>query len=332
MLGNIKDFDIKRPESVVFSLIEGDKNKAVFSVSPYERGFSVTMGNTLRRLLLSSVEGYAIVAVYFDCINNEFESIGGVIEETAEIILNLKRVNIALADETLKSRTLRFEIKGKKKFFAKDLQVDSEVVIGNPDLLIFESTADAGFSFEIQINKGWGYRPSEEIEPFLDKKGAIALDASFSPVSLVSYETRPVSIEGVRNYEELLLTVHTRGAMSPQVAIQKAVSLLKECIWSYEEFKEHSVMKAVSIQEKEDAKNDEIYNKSIFYGNFSMRTCFFLKSNDILEMGQLVLRTEKELTDKPHFNEFILEDIKVNLERMGLKLGMKDIAYVDMNV
>ena len=180
--------EFKRPKSVELKESEGGSaNHGSFVAYPYERGFAMTVGNSLRRTILSSLQGYAFIGLKCSEINNEFQNIPGVLQDTTEIISNLKNVSIALNDPSITSRVLHFEIKGKKVFKVADLKLDEMIQIFDPEMIIFESNKDADFEIDLQLDLGRGYVPAEIIQKNIETHGTIALDGNYSPVKSVNF-------------------------------------------------------------------------------------------------------------------------------------------------
>ncbi|HMB01311.1 MAG TPA: DNA-directed RNA polymerase subunit alpha [Spirochaetota bacterium] len=323
----------KRPKNVNYKQVELNKNTGIFQAKPYERGFATTIGNSLRRTLLSSLQGYAVVAVKFSKINNEFQNIKGVFQDTTEILLNFKKVAVRLLDKEKQSRVLHFDIKGKKDFHAKDLALDSNIKIGNPDFLIFNSNKEANFKMDVQIDYGRGYIPSSFFADSIETKGAIPIDADFSPVEKVTFNVGSVRVNNRSNYEELNMEITTRGVITPEEALREGAQLLKELYFTFNSV-DTTVMTA-AIDDKHEKQKDEqlkIFYDSVLTIPFAVRTHFFLKINDIREIGQLVTKTDSELQNKKKFTEGVLEDIKEKLKEQNLSLGMKNINYVQKAV
>ena len=329
MIDNRLIAEFKRPKAVEFKRESQKKNEGVFTAMPYERGFAVTVGNSIRRTLLSSVPGYAIIAFKADKINNEFQNIPGVYQDTSELLVNLKNVHIALNDPQMKSRVLHFDIKGSKNFLAKDLAVDANIVIGNPDFLIFSTNKSANFSFEVQVDYGRGYVPSEAFEDMIEIAGTIPIDGNYSPVLNVSFKVDELRASQRKYYEKLTISVNTKGILAPEDALKTASQILKECYYTFNNMDTEILTTEVDSQgDQEEDKEGEIFSKSVYTIPLSVRTHFFLKINEIRKIGQLVTKTEEDIRSKSKFTEFILDDIKEALETKELHLGMTNIPYV----
>ena len=324
----------KRPKDVEFKKDIDNPYKGLFLVKPYEKGFGITIGNSIRRTLLSSISGHSIVAFKSDGIKNEFENIAGVYHDTTEILVNFKNVHIGLVGEEVNSRVLRFDIKGKKDFYAKDLAVDKGIIIGNGDKLLFSANETSNFSFEIQINKGTGYVDSEVFVNHINTEGAIVIDGNFSPVLNVSFSVEPLNSNEFlgEEYEKLEMEIVTNGVVSSEKALERACQILKESYFTFTDIEETAVTSPVSEEIEKQYLQESIYQKSVYTLPFSVRTHFFLKFNEIREIGELVLKTEDEIKEKAKFNNYILEDIQQILASKSMNLGMTNINYVRRNL
>ena len=334
MIDNRLITEFKRPLSVQFKQDIDDEDFGVFSAKPYERGFATTIGNSIRRTLLSSLHGYAIIAFKCDKINNEFQNIEGVYQDTTEILVNLKNVYIVLKDPNVKSRVLHFEINGKKNFYSKDLMIDSNIEVGDPEKLIFSTNTDANFSFDVQVDYGKGYVPSEMFQELIEVSGTIPIDGNYSPILNVTFSVDPVNLGTRSDYEQLTLKIKTKGIISPEEALKKAAQILKESYLTFNNVQTETFTKAIDDKkEVEVDKDNEIFYRSVYSIPFTVRTQFFLKINGIRELGQLVTKQENNIKNKPGSTEEILADIKSKLlEKANLNLDMKNISYVEKNI
>ena len=221
----LKNF--KRPKNPTFEIDQMDPNYGRFIAAPFERGFGTTIANSLRRCLLSSIPGYAITAIKIDYVDkdgatkslvHEFENIFGVLEDTTDLIQNLKRVRMHLTDDSDK-RVIFIEKKGKGFFTAGDFEVDSNIVIVNKDLHIAELNDDASFTIEIEIEHGRGYLPAEQSRNHVEVIGTIPIDAIFCPIVKVRYDIENFRVGQRTDYEKMILEVWTDGTISPDDAV-----------------------------------------------------------------------------------------------------------------
>ena len=333
MITNKLVAEFKRPASVEFTQNVVEENYGVFTAKPYERGFGTTVANSLRRTLLSSIPGYAVIAVKFDSINNEFQNLKGVYQDTSEIIANFKNVHIGLKDPNIRSRVLHFEIKGKKSFYAKDLKVDEHIVIGNPDFLIFSANKETQFTMDIQIDYGKGYVPADFFVDSIETEGTIAIDGNFSPILNVSYEVDKMRVGRRNDYEKLRIQIRTNGVIHPEDALKKAAQILKESYLTFNNVETEILTQAVDTNRKAATdEKDKIYYQSVFAFEFTVRSHFFFKMNDIREIGQLVTKSEEELLEKKKFSSEVLKEIKEVLAENHLEIGMKNINYAHRSI
>ena len=332
MIDNKLVADFKRPKNVQYQIIKENSYTGNFLASPYERGFATTIGNSLRRTLLAGLPGYAIVAVKFEGINNQFQNIPGVLENTTNICLNFKSIAIALKDETCKSKTLTFHVKDQQVFTAGKLaEENDQIVIGNPDLVLFHANKTANFSFDIQISFGRGYIISEDIENNIEVRGTIALDADYSPVNKVSFSVEKLSIGFKNDFEKLLLNIETNGLISPSTALNQAAQILKECYLTFNDITEYYMTTPVdSHSSNKTSEEDKIYHESVHSLPVLIETHYFFKINEISQIGQLVTKSETYLQSKKRFNEVVFNDISERLKEKNLSLNMKGINYVEV--
>ena len=331
MIENKLISELKRPKSVEFK--ESEDNSASygsFVAYPYERGFALTIGNSLRRTILSSLQGYAFIGLKCNKINNEFQNIPGVLQDTTEIISNLKNVSIAIDDPSITSRILHFEIKGKKVFKVSDLKLDKMIQIFNPDMVIFESNKDANFEIDLQLDLGRGYVPAEIIQNNIETHGTIALDGNYSPIKSVNFNIEQVRVGNRGDFEKLKIDIETNGVLKPDEALKNAAQILRETYLTFGSIDNVMLTKDVDdLKEDDKDDKDKIFFESVYKLEFTVRTHFFFKINEIKQIGQLVIKTEDELLKKKEVTKEIIEDIKTVLELNSLSLEMKDINYLE---
>ena len=322
---------LKRPSQVEFRQVERKAHLGTFKIKPYERGFGITVGNSLRRVLLSVMPGHAVVAVKLSDINNEFQNIPGVYEDTVELLANLKVLALGFKDANIKSKVYKFEFKGEGTFHAKDfLKKDSNLIVGNGDHKIFSHNKETNFTMDVQIERGRGYIDSELIQKHIEVAGAIPLDANYSPILNVQTKVHPLTVENASHYEELEISIETNGIIAPESALREAVQILKEAYLPFKDISSEPILTPVRADwDKKVKEKNTIFNESVYCIEFAVRTHFFLKVNEIKEIGQLVLKEEEDLRLKKHFNENILSDIQEKLEKKELHVGMKNIDYVE---
>ncbi len=317
---------IVKPKRVVIdsNTLTGTYGK--FTIEPLERGYGTTIGNALRRILLSSIEGAAITSVKIEGVTNEFSTIPGVYEDVMEIILNLKSVRLKLLDAT--EREIKIRAKGETELTAKDIIVDDKVLILNPDARIAKLGKDGVFNADMVVKTGRGYIPSEENKDESMPIGVIPIDSIFSPVIRVNFQVRNSRVGRIIDYDKLIIEIWTDGSIEPRKALITAAKILSEQLSLFsEEIVERSNLEVIhgdAIQE--DEKIAELMNKSIDELEFSVRATNCLKNANIKTIGELVLKTEQEILQMKNFGRKSLSEIKEVLTGMGLRLGMKPVG------
>ena len=287
---------------------------------PFERGFGTTIGNSLRRILLSSLQGAAIVSVKIDGVLHEFSTIPGVQEDVTEIILNLKGVMIKLHGAGPK--TVHVKAKGEGEVKAKDIVADSDVEILNPDHHIATMAGDAALDMEMTIKTGKGYVPAERNKEENQPIGTIPMDAVFSPVRKTNYTVTNARVGQITDYDKLTLEVWTNGSTSPEDALSVAAKILQDQLSVFIGFDEDEDDRQ-SEDERESEKLNENLFKTVDELELSVRSANCLKHADIKYIGELVQKTEQEILATKNFGRKSLNEIKEILAEMSLSLGMK---------
>ncbi len=291
-----------------------------FWCEPLERGFGVTLGNALRRVLLSSLHGAAITAVRIEGVLHEFSAIPGVLEDVSDIILNLKEVRLRLHTEG--PRVLRVHRKGEGVLTAGDLvSEDSAVEVLNPERPIATLSAEAEIEMEITVGTGKGYVPAEKNKTEEMPIGTIPIDSIFSPVRRVNYTVTPARVGRETDFDRLNLEVWTDGTVEPADAVAFGAKILKEQLQifiNFEEPTEHTITPA----QEEQALNPNLY-RPVDELELSVRSANCLQNADIKYIGELVQKTEAEMLKTKNFGRKSLNEIKDVLASMGLELGMK---------
>lgn len=293
---------------------------AKFLAEPFERGFGTTIGNSLRRILLSSLQGAAIVSVKIDGVLHEFSTVPGIKEDVTEIILNLKGVMIKLHGPGPK--TVHVKAKGEGEITANDIIRDSDVEILNPDHRIATASADANLDMEMVIKAGKGYVPAERNKEEDQPIGTIPMDAIFSPVRRVNYTVTNARVGQITDYDKLTLEVWTNGSVSPEDAVSIAAKILQDQLSIFINLEEDE-----EARELEDVTQSEKLNENLFKSvdelELSVRSANCLKHADIKLIGELVQKTEQEILATKNFGRKSLNEIKEILDEMNLSLGMK---------
>jgi len=293
-----------------------------FIAEPLERGFGITIGNSLRRILLSSLQGAAITSVKIDGVLHEFSTIPGVKEDVTDIILNLKEVRLKLHTEGPK--TIRVKAEGPMILKAGDILTDDSVEILNPDHYLATLSKEAKLSMEMVVKMGRGYVPAERNKDENQPIGTIPMDAIFSPIRKVNYTVTNARVGQRTDYERLTLEVWTDGSLTPEEAITQAAKILKDQLSIFIAFEEEEIEEP---EPSEEEKNTESLNENLFRSvdelELSVRSANCLKHANIRLIGDLVQKTEAEILATKNFGKKSLNEIKEVLASMGLSLGMK---------
>jgi len=291
-----------------------------FVCEPLERGFATTIGNSLRRVLLSSLQGAAIVAVRIEGVQHEFTTIKGVLEDVTEVILNLKQVRLAMT--SVEPQKLVLEAKKKGPVTAANIKENQNVRTLNPEQHICTLSEDRELRMEIEVRMGKGYVPNEMHEGLEDEIGLIVMDASFSPVRKVAYMVEQARVGQMTNYDKLLLEVWTDGSLSPEDAVAYSAKILKDQLSVFINFDEQSSDKKKSADLDMDLNPNLL--KSIDELELSVRATNCLKAANITYVGELVQRTEAAMLKTKNFGRKSLDEIRRVLESMDLRFGMTD--------
>ena len=291
-----------------------------FICEPLERGFGITVGNGLRRILLSSLQGAAITAVRVDNALHEFTAVSDVVEDVADIILNLKQVVFRAAQP--KTYTVRLDKEGPSLVLAKDISIVDGLQILNPDQLIATLDKKGPLGMELTVNIGRGYVPAERNKVPSMSVGTIPIDSLFSPVRKVNYTVQNARVGQVTDYDKLVLEVWTNGAVRPSDAVAFAAKILKEQLAMWINFEE-SDDSSYSVSSSDDEPINENLFRSVDELELSVRSANCLQNANIALIGELVQRTEQDMLKTKNFGRKSLKEIKEILGTMGLALGMK---------
>jgi len=301
--------------------IKSSEDKSVFTLiaEPLEKGYALTIGNSLRRILLSSIQGAAITAIQIDGVLHEFSSIKGVREDVTDIVLNLKSLPLKIMSDGPKKLIL--DVTGPGEIKAKDIQPNPEVTILNPDLVICHLDENTKFHMELIANTGKGYCPSEKNKMDDAPLGLIAIDSLFSPVKKVSYTVENAREGKSLDYDKLSMIVETDGSIPGEDAVAYAARIFQEQMSLFINFEEPKVVeKKPQITEPEFNKN---LLKKVDELELSVRSMNCLKNDNIVYIGDLVQKTEPEMLRTPNFGRKSLNEIKEVLNSMSLYLGME---------
>ena len=291
-----------------------------FTAQPFERGFGTTIGNALRRVLLSSIDGAAVTAVRIEGVLHEFSSIPGVVEDVTDIILNLKRIPIKLHVDHPESLHVKAEGAGEVK--AGMIQASPNVEILDPDAPIATLSEEGKLSMEMRVKRGRGYIPADRNFDDDLSIGYIPIDSVHSPVRKVAYHVEDARLGQTTDYDKLTLEVWTDGSISPQDAVALAAKLVKDHMSIFINFEESPVADKEEMSEEAERLNENL-NRSVDELDLSVRSYNCLKNANIRTIGDLVQKTEAEMLKTKNFGRKSLSEIKELLAEMGLSLGMK---------
>lgn len=323
---------LRIPDLVVLDEASYTNTYGKFLLQPLERGYGVTLGNSLRRVLIASLPGAAITSVKFTGVLHEFTTIKGVVEDVSEIILNLKQVRLKLLEK--KPETIKFSFDGEGEFTASDLQKNSnELEILNPKLHIATLNKKAKFDVEITIGKGYGYVPAIQNTSSDQTIGVIPIDSIFTPITNVKYEIENVRIGDRNDCEKLTLEVETDGSITPEDALTEAAKVLREHIQLFINFDiDQEEEQAVSEQDTEKDRIKKILLTNVDDLELSVRSHNCLKSADINILGDLVRKDESEMLKFRNFGRKSLAELMEIVENFGLEFGMDVDSYINDEV
>ena len=292
-----------------------------FVAEPFERGYGVTIGNSMRRVLLSSLEGAAVTSIKIDGVAHEFGTIPGVVEDMTEIILNVK--NIVLRSHTRAPKTLRIEVNEKKNITAKDIITDDTVEVINPDQHIATLTKKVSFEMELEVQKGRGYVPADRNKKDSQTIGVIAVDSIFTPVKRVDFHVEDTRVGQMTDYDKLIIEVWTNGSISPKDAILYASNILQRHLDVFVNF--GKLPEEDQATEVSDEKDRDLYKRlaqPVSELELSVRSSNCLREANIKSIGELVKKTEMEMLKYRNFGKKSLTEIGNIVKEMGLNFGM----------
>ena len=305
----------------VVSVKEESVNKAQIVIEPLERGFGHTLGNAFRRLLLSSIPGYAITEVQIDGVAHEFSSIENVKEDVVEIILNLEGIAISVVGREEEEFEVTLSKTGAGVVTAGDILMPDGLKVANPDHVICHMSGKASINMTLIIREGIGYEPANKNQKNEESRtiGSLVLDASYCPVKRVSYEVENARVEQRTNLDKLILSIDTDGSISAEEAVKMAARILVEQMAVFVDFE----MSAPLEEESEEEKLNPILLKPIDELELTVRSANCLKAENIQYIGDLIQRTEVDLLKTPNLGKKSLNEIKAVLAEMGLNFGVR---------
>jgi len=292
---------------------------ATIVAEPLERGFGLTLGNALRRILLSSLQGAAVTSIQIDGVLHEFSSLHGVREDVTDVVLNIKSMALRMHGEGPKRMRLRAE--GPCEVIARMIETGPDITVLDPDLMICTLDRGAKLNMELTVETGKGYVPASQNRPDDAPIGLIPIDALYSPIRKVSYAVENSRVGQVTDYDRLSMTVETNGAVTPEDAVALAARVLQDQLQLFINFEEPR--HAVAEERAEEVPFNKNLLRKVDELELSVRSANCLKNDNIVYIGDLVQKTEAEMLRTPNFGRKSLNEIKEVLSQMGLHLGME---------
>lgn len=334
----LKEF--KKPKGVNFEPITNDPNYGKFTAYPFESGFGTTVGNTLRRVLLSSIQGYAVSSVRITSYDNdnvahvissEFETIPNVVEDTLEILNSIKQIRFKLPDD-VEQKTFFYEFNGPCDVTSDMLNQGAMLKVYTEGLHLFTMGEGSHLDFEMQVELGRGYVSAEVNHESIDEQGTIAMDAIFTPIKKVKYAIEPCRVGQRNDYDKLVLEIWTDGTISPADALGEAAKIAKDHFSIFINFTDTEISHNEDSGEISD-KIRQLLNTPVEELELSVRSINCLKNAQIKNIGELTRKTEDEIAKTRNFGKKSLAEIKEKLQEWGLNLGMTDYSNLkDFNL
>ena len=317
-----------KPKQLSVEPGDDPKRTATVVAEPLERGFGLTLGNALRRVLLSSLQGAAVTSMQIEGVLHEFSSLPGVLEDVTDIVLNVKSIDLRMYGEGPKRMRLRANGPGEVR--AGAIETGHDIDIMNPELVICTLDSGVRIAMELTVENGKGYVPATQNRPEDAPIGLIPVDALFSPVRKVSYRVENTRVGQVTDYDRLALRVETNGAVTPEDAVALAARILQDQLQLFINFEEPREVR------KEEQQDDFPFNRNLLRKvdelELSVRSANCLKNDNIIYIGDLVQKTEAEMLRTPNFGRKSLNEIKEVLAGMGLHLGMEIPGWPPDNI
>ncbi len=320
--------ELIKPNKVDIERNKTNSNAGKVVVEPLERGFGLTLGNALRRILLSSLQGAAVTAVKIAGVQHEFSTIEGVREDVTDVILNIKAIAVRMHAEGPKR--MRINAEGPCEVTAGMIEAGADIEIMNPDLVICTLDKGAKLEMEMTVNTGKGYRPAAQNRPEDAPVGLIPVDSIFSPIRKVSYDVEDTRVGQITDYDKLTLSIETNGVITPEDAIAYAARIMQDQLQVFINFEEPKEAK-VSREEESLPFNRNLLKK-VEELELSVRSANCLKNDNIIYIGDLVQKSESEMLRTPNFGRKSLNEIKEVLTQMGLHLGMQIEGWPPENI
>ncbi len=328
---------IKKPKGITFVHLETNPNYGKFTAFPFEHGWGTTVGNTLRRVLLSSIQGYAISSVKITSygadgiphvVSSEFDKIPNISEDTLEVLNSLKNLRLSLVNPEVEQLTLLYEFKGPGTVKSDDFEKEGQLKVHTKDVDIFTMMDGANLEIEIEVDLGRGYVSSEALKDSRsdDVYGVMLMDCIFSPIQKVKYFIEPCRVGERNDYEKLTLEITTDGSINPEDALGEAAKIAKDHLTIFINFDEGEYSGGDDLEE--DGHLPDILNQSVEELELSVRSSNCLKNANIRTIGELTKKSEDEITKTRNFGKKSLEEIKQKLQERGLSLDMKDYSHL----
>jgi DNA-directed RNA polymerase subunit alpha len=320
---------LRRPKGITFEHGEVSRNFGRFIAYPFERGYGVTIGNTLRRILLSSIQGYAVTAIHvtsYDAdhvshvLSSEFDSIPDVVEDTPDFINQLKQLKLSLADD-LEEKTVLIEVQGPGVITGASLAADRQVRVLNPGLKLASLMEGANLTIEVQIELGRGYVPAERQERYIQVVGTIAVDAVYSPILKAKYSVENTRVGQRTDFDKLVLEITTDGSVAPENALAEAAKIAKDQFTIFINFDEEDGSDEDAFDERDELVRS-LMETPVEELELSVRSSNCLRNANIRTIGDLVARTEDEIAKTRNFGKKSLDEIKSKLAERNLRLGI----------
>ena len=312
--------DIEKPKIEIVEISE-DNRYGKFICEPLERGYGTTFGNSLRRMLLSSLEGAAITSIRIDGVLHEFSTIPGVRDDVTNIVLNLKELCLKMAGN--EPRIIRIDVEGEKEVTAADIICDADIEILNPDLHIATVNEDGKLKIEMTVERGRGYVPADKNKKPDDTIGVIPIDSIFSPVKRVNYTVQDTRVGNVTDYDRLILEVWTDGSLRPEEAVSKAAGILVmhlKLFQNMDGLPEEEEEEEATFPEEEEDDSSKVLDMTIEDLDLSVRSFNCLKRANINTVADLAEKTEDDMMKVRNLGRKSLEEVKKKLEELGLTL------------
>nr|WP_304150547.1 DNA-directed RNA polymerase subunit alpha [Mitsuokella multacida] len=312
--------DIEKPKIEIAEISE-DNRYGKFICEPLERGYGTTFGNSLRRMLLSSLEGAAITSIRIDGVLHEFSTIPGVRDDVTNIVLNLKELCLKMAGN--EPRIIRIDVEGEKEVTAADIICDADIEILNPDLHIATVNEDGKLKIEMTVGRGRGYVPADKNKKPDDTIGVIPIDSIFSPVKRVNYTVQDTRVGNVTDYDRLILEVWTDGSLRPEEAVSKAAGILVmhlKLFQNMDGLPEEEEEEEATFPEEEEDDSSKVLDMTIEDLDLSVRSFNCLKRANINTVADLAEKTEDDMMKVRNLGRKSLEEVKKKLEELGLTL------------